>query len=237
MKTIKTIAASAFRISASALFCVFFISACSALPAPPVLPVVYDFGPGSIAPALPAAATAPAADRVPLVLADIQSPGLADGSTALHYRLAYDDAQQLRAYQRARWSQPPAQLVRQSVTQQLALQGPVLDSRTARDLARADAGANAGNGANRVLAMRVLRLEIEEFSQVFSSAGESSGVLRLRATLADSSPQGERLRDQRVFVVQSPATSQDAAGGSAAMARAAQQAAREVAAWIRQTAR
>lgn len=231
MKTIKTIAASALQISAGALFCVFFISACSALPTPPVLPVVYDFGPGSIA---PAPATAPAADRAPLILADSQSTGLADGSTALHYRLAYDDAQQLRAYQRARWSQPPAQLVRQSVAQELAQLGPVLDTRSARELARADAGAKAANGAR---AMRVLRLEIEEFSQVFSSAGESSGVLRLRATLADSSPQGERLRDQRVFVVQSPATSQDAAGGSAAMARAAQQAAREVAAWIGQTAR
>lgn len=235
MTTIKNIASSAFKVSTSTVFCLIFLSACSALPAPPVHPVVYDFGPGSVEPVAAPTATA---TRSALVLADVQGTGVADGSTALHYRLAYDEAQQLRAYQRARWSQPPAQLVRQSVASVLAQQGPVLDSRSAREAARAAAGTAAGAGsAANAGAMLVLRLEIEEFSQVFTSASHSSGVLRLRATLAQTTPQGERLRGQRLFIAQSPAASQDAAGGSAAMARAAQQAAQELAGWIEQAAR
>ncbi|MGP1683307.1 MAG: ABC-type transport auxiliary lipoprotein family protein, partial [Giesbergeria sp.] len=185
--------------------------------------VVVDFGPGSAAPT--EAERPPSAAQAPLVLADIQSMGLAEGSTALQYRLVYDDAQQLRAYQRARWSQPPANLLRQSVASELARQRPVLDTRTAREAARGDAGA-----------MLVLRLDLEEFSQVFTSAAQSHGVLRLRATLAETTPQGERLLGQRLFVAQAPATSQDAAGGSAALAQAAQQAAREIAAWVEQAA-
>ena len=82
----------------------------------------------------------------------------------------------------------------------------------------------------------MLRLELEEFSQIFSSASQSEGVLRLRATLAEPTPQGERLRAQRVFVARQSAPSADAAGGSAALAQAARQAARELSAWVNQTA-
>ena len=231
MKSIKNIAVSAYQLSASAICCLIFLSACSALPAPPLLPVVYDFGPGITEPSPALPAQAPGSARIPLVLADIQSAGVADGSTALHYRLLYDDAQQLRAYQRARWSQSPAELVRQSVANELTQQWPVLNSRSARDVAR------SGGVSDGARTMRVLRLEMEEFSQVFSSAAQSSGVLRLRATLSEAGPEGERLRGQRLFIAQSPASSQDAAGGSAAMARAAHQAARELAVWIEQTAR
>lgn len=223
MKTIKNIAANTLWISAVGIFCLIFLSACSALPAPPVLPAVYDFGPG----ASEAAERTAGAAGTPLVLAEVQNTGLADGSTALQYRLAYDGAQQLRAYQRARWSLPPAALVRQSVASELARQRPVLDSRSAREASR---GADAG-------AMLVLRLELEEFSQVFSEATRSSGVLRLRATLAEAGPQGERLLGQRQFAAQVAAASQDAAGGSAALAQAAQQTARELAAWVAQTGR
>ena len=61
-------------------------------------------------------------------------------------------------------------------------------------------------------------------------------MLRLRATLAEPTPQGERLRAQRVFVARQSAPSADAAGGSAALAQAARQAARELSAWVNQTA-
>ena len=215
MNTIKSIAVSAVRISAGAIFCLNFLAACSALPAPPVHPVVYDFGPGASRVAAQGAALAP--QRAPLVLADVESPGLPEGSTALNYRLGYDDAQQLRAYQRARWSQPPGQLVQQSVAAELSAERAVLGYRAAREAAR------EGNGG-----LLVLRLELEEFSQVFSSASQSEGVLRLRATLAEPTPQGERLRAQRVFEARQRAPSADAAGGSAALAQAARPVARGV---------
>ena len=223
MNTMKSIAVSAIRISAGAVFCLNFLAACSALPSPPVHPVVYDFG--LAARQATAQSVPPVVQRAPLVLADVESPGLPEGSTALHYRLGYDDAQQLRTYQRARWSQPPGRLVQQSVAAELGAERAVLGSRAAREAAR--------EGNNGVL---VLRLELEEFSQVFSSASQSEGVLRLRATLAEPTPQGERLRAQRVFEARPLAPSADAAGGSAALAQAAHQVARDVRAWVNQTA-
>ena len=221
MNTMKNIAVSALRIGAGAIFCLNFLAACSALPSPPVPAAVYDFGPSALAaPVQPAAPR-----RAPLVLADVESPGLPEGSTALHYRLTYADAQQLRAYQRARWSQPPARLVQQSVAAALGAERPVLSLRAAREAAReGDAG------------LLVLRLELEEFSQVFASPSQSEGVLRLRATLSQPTPQGERLRAQRVFALREGAPSADAAGGTAALAQAARKAANELSVWVNQTA-
>ena len=95
MNTMKNIAVSALRISAGVLFCLNFLAACSALPAPPVHPVVYDFGPDASRAVAQGPAAAP--QRAPLVLADVESPGLPEGSAALHFRLGYVDAQQLRA--------------------------------------------------------------------------------------------------------------------------------------------
>lgn len=224
MKNIKNIAARAYVASAGALLCLNFLAACSSLPAPPVQPAQYDFGPALVVTAAPAVAHATA--RAPLAVADIESPGVAEGSTALQYRLVYDTAQQLRAYQKARWSQPPAMLLQKAVLAQLAQQGPVLSSAAARAVARTSTPG-----------MLVLRLELEEFSQVFTSPTQSAGVLRLRATLTEPQLQGEVLRGQRVFSTQVPATSADAAGGSAALAAAAAQAARDLAAWVDQTAR
>lgn len=223
MKTIKNIAARAGLISAGALFSLNFLAACSALPAPPVHPVLYDFG---LAPAVSVArAPAPATARAPLVVADIESPGVAEGNTALQYRLAYDTSQQLRAYQQARWSQPPAVLVQQAVLAELAQHRPVLSSGAARAAARSSTPG-----------VLVLRLELEEFSQVFTSPAQSDGVLRLRATLAQPRAQGEVLQAQRVFSARVASSSADAAGGSAALAAAAAQAAGELADWINQTA-
>lgn len=227
MNTIKKIAMRVINTSAGAIFCLNFLAACSALPAPPIHPVQYDFGPGpAVALALVPPAATQAATRMPLVVADIESPGIAEGNTALQYRLAYDTSQQLRAYQQARWSQPPSVLVQQAVLSELALHRPVLSSGAARAAARVGTP-----GA------MVLRLELEEFSQVFASPVQSSGVLRLRATLAEAGPQGEMLRGQRVFRTQISASSADAAGGTAALAEAAAQVARELADWVDQTAR
>lgn len=223
--TIKLIANNARQMGAGALFCLIFLAGCSALPAPPISPAVYDFGPG-LAPA-PSAAPAPvgATARAPLALEGIESVGLSEGGRALQYRLAYDDPQQLRAYQRARWSQPPAQLLQQAVSAELGQHRPVLAAGAARAAARE---GQAG--------LLVLRLELEEFSQVFASPTQSEGLVRLRATLAQPSPQGERLRGQRVFAVRHGAPSADAAGGSAALAQAAQQVARDLAQWVDQNA-
>ena len=80
----------------------------------------------------------------------------------------------------------------------------------------------------------ILRIDLEEFSQVFNSPTDSVGLLRLRATLVEPTAAGEQLLGQRIFTVQKPAASADAAGGTRALAEATEQAAQELAQWLEQ---
>lgn len=226
--------------SASAIFGLVFLAGCSALPTPPERPVVYDFGPGVlVAPAsvpAPAAAIALPAARLPtLALADVQGVGRNDNSTAVLYRLAYTDARQLRPYQQARWAMPPAQLVQQALRMQLGEQRAVLSADDALAAARGGgAGTSAATGAGMGSLPTVLRVELEEFSQVFASASASAGLVRLRATLVEPTADGEKLLGQRLFTAQVPAPSADAAGGTRALADATAQVAHSVSQWVGQ---
>lgn len=185
----------------------------------PVRAAVYDFGPGAHA------ADAPAAALPPLTLAEVEANPALD-STAVVYRLAYSDVQQLRPYAQARWSMPPAQLVRQRLRAHLGQQRAVLSPGEGVVLSSKAAGVEPG--------VRLLRIELEEFSQVFESAAESNGLLRLRATVVLPTPAGEKLLAQRLFALQRPAPSADAAGGVRALTAATDAAVQELGQWLQQ---
>ena len=203
---------------------VLAVTGCSALPSQPTRPALYDFGPGAVAPA----SVDHRAPLPPLALADVEAPGLPEGSNAVYYRLAYTDGQQLRPYSQARWSQPPAQLVQQRLREQLGQRRAILKAD--------DGAAQAREPAQGNKLPLVLRTELEEFSHLFTSPSDSAGVVRLRATVVELTPSGESLRGQRVFIVQQPAKSANAAGGVAALAAASSQLAGELAAWVEQVA-
>lgn len=198
------------------------LGACSALPDKPLRAALYDFGPGPLS-TLPATRQAA---LPPLALSDISTPGGALDNQAVLYRLAYDDAQQLRPYSQARWSMPPAQLVRQRLRETLG-----------RD--RAVFNAGEGPALNRSAALgappRTLQLQLEEFSHLFQSPASSTGLVRLHATLVENTPSGEKLLAQRYFTVQRPATSADAAGGVRALTAATDAAIGEISLWLQQT--
>ena len=179
------------------------------LPGAPVRPVIYDFGPGALTPPAPSGAT-PAA---PLIVAAVEASPALD-STAILYRLAYTDAQQLRPYAQARWSMPPADLVRQRLREILGQHRTLLNP-----------GKNSAPP-------RTLRLELEEFSQLFETPERSVGLLRLRATLVQARPDGEQWLAQRSFIVQRPAASANAPGGVQALTAATDAAAQELEAWL-----
>nr|WP_255250089.1 ABC-type transport auxiliary lipoprotein family protein [Polaromonas sp. AET17H-212] len=198
------------------------LGACSALPDKPLRAALYDFGPGLLS-TPPATRQAP---LPPLALSDIATPGGALDNQAVLYRLAYADAQQLRPYSQARWSMPPAQLVRQRLRETLGRDRAVFNAGEGPALNR-----SAGLGATP----RTLQLQLEEFSHLFQSPGSSTGLVRLHATLVENTPSGEKLLAQRYFTVQRPATSADAPGGVRALTAATDAAIEEIAQWLQQT--
>lgn len=189
----------------------------------PVRATMYDFGPGALSTQAPAIPAAPVPALPPLAIADIATSGGALENQAVLYRLGYLDAQQLRPYSQARWTMPPAQLIRQRMRDRLSQQRVVLN-------AREGVALNRSQNAN----LPMLRLELEEFSQLFSAPDASVGLLRLHATLVEITPAGERLVAQRSLSVQRPATSSDAASGVRALTAATDAAIDELDQWLRQ---
>ncbi len=177
------------------------LAACTT-PQPPVAKIIYDFGP------VYSTAAAPATSRRPaLALPEIEA-GAGLDSPALLYRLQYQDAHQLRPYALARWSVPPAQLVRSRLRDALSRQGPVL--------------------ATEGVAAWVLRVELDEFSQLFDSPASSQALVRLRVSLLRS----DQLVAQTSLVARAAAPSQDAAGGVRALTMATDDVVSQLAAWL-----
>ena len=179
----------------------------------PTRSVVYDFGPGATVAAAPPTAVAKPA----VVLAEIAAPGALD-STAVLYRLAYSDAQQLLPYAQARWSMPPAQLLQQQLRKTLGRHHVVMRE-----------GDGMVAGAQRPL---VLVLELDEFSQLFASPTESVGLVRVHASVVRPAASGDQLLAQRDFVEQRAAPSADAAGGVRALTAATDGLLEEISAWL-----
>ena len=215
---------------AKCLFSVFFggflLSGCSALPDKPVRASLYDFGPGNLTtqpttrqaalPALPA-----------LAIDDISTSGGALDNQSVLYRLTYQNEQELRPYTFARWSMPPAQLIRQRLREQLGQQRNIFDAR----------GGLALNRSQNAVLPLLLRLDLDEFSHVFTTPNASVGLIRLRATLIEQTTSGEKLVAQRSIVVQRPAPSADAQGGVRALTAATDAAIEEIDVWLQQTQR
>ena len=228
MTAINSGAACAHFTSARGLFGLFFsvflLAGCSALPDKPLRASLYDFGPGNLA-AQPGAQPATLPALPALALDDISTSGGALDNQAVLYRLTYLDAQQLRPYSQARWAMPPAQLVRQRFREQLGQRRAIVEARGSLALNRSQ------NAALPVL----LRLDLEEFSHVFTAPDASVGLIRLRATLIEQGASGEKLLAQRSVVVQRPAPSADAPGGVRALTAATDAAIEEIEVWLQQS--
>lgn len=194
------------------------LAGCASFIDKPQRPVLFDMGPTA-----PIAAQPSQTDpRVPLILPDIEASGALDSSAVL-YRLGYSDDHELRAYSQSRWSAPPPQLVRQRLREQLGRERPVLTLDESAALDRRDLGA-----------LYLLRLELEEFVQVFDSADRSRGIVRLRATLLSTTGSGEQLLGQRSIAVEGVSPTADASGGVRALTAATDAAAAEIGQWLRQ---
>ncbi|SEA05880.1 ABC-type transport auxiliary lipoprotein family protein [Paraburkholderia sartisoli] len=175
------------------------LSGCAGNPAA-ISDIRYDFGPPP-----PAASVGP----MPAIkVLDVEAPETL-GSDKLSYRLSYSDAQQLSAYANSHWTMPPTQLLTQRLRAALSSRGAVL------------------TGADSVRAP-VLKVELQEFEQVFDGQAESHGAVTARATLF----QDGKVVGQRTFVSRAPASSPDAAGGARALAAASDELVSQISAWL-----
>ena len=135
----------------------------------------------------PPAAAAPAR----ALAVEVRAPAWLD-SPALVYRLAYGDAAQWREYSQSRWLAPPAGLIERRLQHLLGYGGAL----------------RAGC---------LLRLELDEFSQVFSQPDRSQGLLQARATWFDPARRSLQARSLRIEV---PAAAPEARAGVAALTQA-----------------
>ncbi|MCP1120643.1 ABC-type transport auxiliary lipoprotein family protein [Robbsia andropogonis] len=218
------------------------LTGCSTTPKPVVSNrlVRYDLGPSA---ALPPStlqgddATASQAVR-PQVLAT-NPPALklmpVSASASLdddriRYRLDYADIREARTYANSRWSGTPSQLLTDRLRARLASRVEVLQ----------------GGDPERA---PLLRIELIDFSQRFTSARQGVGVVSVRASLRAPWPSAAALQGaktgasprstganrwvaQREFTVSVPCPSPNAAGAAAAIADASDKVAAAVGDWV-----
>ena len=184
-------------------------------------PAAFDFGPGPLTP--------PPTHRdaqLPAVIIDVVQTNPTLQRTDMVYRLAYADPQQFRPYAQARWSMSPTLLIRERLRGYLGQRRTVLNP--------GEMDSSGATAATNRLAPLSLRVELEEFSQLFATPQSSVGLLRLRATVTrNTSGSGQRV-EQRHLILQRPAPSADAAGGVRAMIMATDAAAQELDNWLRE---
>lgn len=166
-------------------------------------PAMYDFGAQRLA-------TVPGSPgksgetrlRASIWVPDALAPVWLD-NTGILYRLAYHDLAQVYSYARSRWAAVPAALLTQRIRSRIAMIN--------------DAGvASTAEGARTNY---MLRLELEEFTQIFDTTDYSRGVIRLRASLIDRRTRS--LLSQRSFSIEQPTPTSDAPGAVHALAEAA----------------
>lgn len=160
----------------------------------------YDLG--------PAASTVTAGTGPALKVLDVAAPDALDTDKFV-YRLAYADAQRMAVYRDSRWTAPPAQLLTQRLRGALSSRGAVLE------------------GSDGVRAP-TLKVDLNEFEQVFDGQSKSHGAVTARATLM----QDGKVLGQRTFVARAPSSTPDAAGGAQALAAASDELVSQIAAWV-----
>jgi cholesterol transport system auxiliary component len=180
----------------AAVILLFACSGCSLMTSKELPKADFDFG---LLPAASGARYTSNYSGVSIVVHEVAAPAWID-SSAMYYRLAYQNAASPLPYAQSEWVMSPAALLTQRLRSSLGTSS----LGELRSVASDDAAVYA------------LRSELFEFEQVFDQPGRSRGVLRLRATL-----EGKGVWAQRTFVIEKPAPTADAAGGVTALSQCA----------------
>ena len=137
---------------------------------------------------------------------EVRSPSWLD-SVNVEYRLAYEDSLKRYEYASSRWVASPTSLIAQRLRQQL--------------------GAVSATGNTKINCL--LRVELQEFSQVFDTPQQSRGVLQGHVSLIDSQ---QRILAEHPVFIEKPAKTSDAHGGVIALVAANAQLGQQLAEWL-----
>lgn len=187
------------------LFALALLAGCASAPQSRDVMANYDFGLAA------AGKEAKPRLRQDLTVAAVSAPAWMDNS-GIYYRLAYQDAARPQPYAHSRWVMPPAAL---------------LGQRLRAAIARASSAA-VFTPADGVRVDYTLRLELDEFSQVFDAADRSRAMLRLRASLI----RHRAIVAQQSFAIEQAAATADAEGGVRALIAASDTAADSLIDWL-----
>ena len=142
---------------------------------------------------------APPAAKFPALRVSARAFGPFD-TNLMYYRLAWRNQSELADYALSHWAAQPADLLRKQVLRA------------------------AGEGAGKC----ALEIEVQEFTQVFTSKEASEARIEARVSLAS----GPARIASRGFAVSEPGAGSDASSGAVAMARATERLMQALAGWI-----
>jgi cholesterol transport system auxiliary component len=137
---------------------------------------------------------------------EVRSPPWID-SRNIDFRLAYEEPLKKREYASSRWASSP---------------GPMLAQQLRQQLGAVSAGGNAAADC-------LLRIELQEFSQVFDSPQKSHAVVQGNVSLIDVRRQ---LVAERPVAIEHPAATPDANGGVNALVTASTELGQQLAEWL-----
>jgi len=184
---------------------------CSLTPTTPAPIQVYDLGPAPI--------TAPGTlslSQTFVRIMEIAAPIWLD-TQAIQYRLAYHDPARIYTYANSRWTAPPAQLLTEHFRRYLASHGT-------------DGPNNDKRQTTRPPTQYLLKIELSEFAQIFSTQNNSHAVIQLRAALYE--PDARLPVALHSFTMTHPTKTADAAGAVAAFILASDNLLGELVQWL-----
>ncbi len=173
----------------------FVLSGCGNLVTPPEPTAFHDLGVGTDP--VPTLASAPAAILVSA------PPWL--HSSAMQYRLDWDQPSRRRAYAKSRWAAEPGEMLSLALSR----------------------GLSAGEGIGSACR---LKIDLDEFVQEFEAADRSRVDIVLRASWLP--PRGETPLANKRFTVTAATSSADAEGGVVAFRNATQDLTAQIRSWI-----
>ncbi len=137
---------------------------------------------------------------------EVRSPSWFD-SLNVDYRLAYDEPLKPREYLASRWAGAPGVMLAQRLRQQIG----------------------AVNASGNTSADCLLRIELQEFSQIFDTPQQSRALLQGQVSLIDARRQ---VLAERPVVIEKPAPTADASGGVKALVAASAELGQQLADWL-----